>query len=166
MRKSSASCLLLCFCRINMCLFLTNNRTINSNVATKQNIASENRKKITNETKNKNQIRISPCFIQAVLLESSIVLLSGLLNKFVPSRDPKTSEPINLWLKYIDPSLTLLIVIVIAIKAVPVIWSLGHILVEAVPSGINTHQLIQTIMKTIPQIRAVHSVHVWRYEEN
>lgn len=54
-------------------------------------------------------------------------------------------------------------VIIITVKAVPVIWSLGHILVEAVPSGINTHQLIQTIMKTIPQIRAVHSVHVWRY---
>jgi len=54
-------------------------------------------------------------------------------------------------------------VIIIAIKAIPVIWSLGHILVEAVPAGINTRQLIQTIMKTIPQIRAVHSVHVWRY---
>jgi Co/Zn/Cd efflux system component len=54
-------------------------------------------------------------------------------------------------------------VIIIAIKAIPVIWSLGHILVEAVPAGINTHQLIKTIMKTIPQIRAVHSVHVWRY---
>lgn len=54
-------------------------------------------------------------------------------------------------------------VIIIAIKAIPVIWSLGHILVEAVPSGINTRQLIKTIMKTIPQIRAVHSVHVWRF---
>ncbi len=52
-------------------------------------------------------------------------------------------------------------VVIIAIKAIPVIWSLGHILVEAVPAGINTQQLIQTIMK-IPQIRAVHSVHVWR----
>ncbi|CAF3287704.1 unnamed protein product [Rotaria socialis] len=98
----------------------------------------------------------------AVVLESSIVLISGLLNKFVPNRDPITNQPINVWLKYIDPSLTLLMVIIIAIKAIPVIWSLGHILVEAVPSGINTGQLIQTIMKAIPQICAVHSVHVWR----
>jgi Co/Zn/Cd efflux system component len=90
------------------------------------------------------------------------VLISGLLNKFVPHRDRVTGERINVWLKYIDPSLTLLIVVIIAIKAIPVIWSLGHILVEAVPSGINTHQLIQTIMKTIPQIRGVHNVHVWR----
>jgi hypothetical protein len=103
------------------------------------------------------------CFNQAVLLESAIVLLSGLLNKFIPSKNPITGEPVNVWLKYIDPSLTLLMVIIIAVKAIPVVWSLGHILVEAVPSGINTHQLIQTIMKTIPQIRAVHSVHVWRY---
>lgn len=100
---------------------------------------------------------------KAVLLESSIVLISGLLNKFVPSNDPVTKQPINIWLKYIDPSLTLLMVVVIAMKAIPVIWSLGHILVEAVPSGINTRHLIQTIMKTIPQIRAIHSVHVWRY---
>ncbi|CAF0843020.1 unnamed protein product [Rotaria sp. Silwood1] len=98
----------------------------------------------------------------AVVLESSIVLISGLLNKFIPSKDPITNEPVNVWLKYIDPALTLLMVIIIAIKAIPVIWSLGHILVEAVPSGINTRQLIQTIMKTIPQIRGVHSVHVWR----
>lgn len=54
-------------------------------------------------------------------------------------------------------------VVIISVKAIPVIWSLGHILVEAVPSGINTHQLIQTIMKKIPQIRGVHGVHVWRY---
>ncbi|CAF1107308.1 unnamed protein product [Adineta steineri] len=97
----------------------------------------------------------------AVLLESSIVLFSGLLNKFIPSKD-RSGQPVNVWLKYIDPALTLLMVIIIAVKAIPVVWSLGHILVEAVPSGINTRQLIQTIMKTIPQIRAVHSVHVWR----
>ena len=91
------------------------------------------------------------------------MLCSGLLNKFIPNQDKKTGQPINTWTKYIDPTLTLLMVTVIAIKAIPVIWSLGHILVEAVPTGINTHQLIQTIMKTIPQIRGVHSVHVWRY---
>ena len=100
-------------------------------------------------------------FIQAVLLESSIVLLSGLLHTFIPDHDSQ-GQSINQWLQYIDPSLTLVMVIIIAIKAIPVIWSLGHILVEAVPAGINTHQLIKTIMKTIPQIRAVHSVHVWR----
>jgi Co/Zn/Cd efflux system component len=83
------------------------------------------------------------------------------LHTVIPSVDAK-NKPINLWLQYIDPSLTLLMVIIIAVKAIPVIWSLGHILVEAVPSGINTQQLITTIMKTIPQIRAVHSVHVWR----
>lgn len=91
------------------------------------------------------------------------MLCSGLLNKFIPSEDRLTRQPVNIWLKYIDPSLTLLMVIIIAVKAIPVVWSLGHILVEAVPSGIDTRHLIQTIMKTIPQIRAVHSVHVWRY---
>ena len=98
-----------------------------------------------------------------MLLESAIVLCSGLLNKFIPHIDRFTNQPINIWLKYIDPALTLVMVIIIAIKAIPVVWSLGHILVEAVPSGIDTQHLIQTIMKTIPQIRAVHSVHVWRY---
>jgi Co/Zn/Cd efflux system component len=92
-----------------------------------------------------------------------IVLLTGLLNKLIPKKDEITGEILNTWLKYIDPSLTLLMVVIIAVKAIPVIWSLGHILVEAVPSGIDTRHLIQTIMKTIPQIRAVHGVHVWRY---
>ncbi|CAF0759733.1 unnamed protein product [Didymodactylos carnosus] len=97
----------------------------------------------------------------AVLLESLIVLLSGLLNLFVPNKDENKND-INLWLKYVDPSLTLLMVIVIAIKAVPVVWSLGHILVESVPAGIKTEQLMQSILKGIPQIRAVHNFHVWR----
>lgn len=90
------------------------------------------------------------------------MLCSGLLNTFIPHKDHQ-GQHINQWLQYIDPSLTLVMVIIIGIKAAPVIWSLGHILVEAVPSGINTRQLIKQIMKTIPQIRAVHSVHVWRF---
>ena len=89
------------------------------------------------------------------------MLFSGLINTLIPNKDDK-GNPKNLWLKYIDPSLTLVMVVIIVIKAIPVIWSLGHILVEAVPAGINTRQLIQTIMKTIPQVRAVHSVYVWR----
>ena len=104
-------------------------------------------------------------FLQAVLLEALIVLFSGLLNQFIPHKD-KNGDPMNSWLQYIDPSLTLVMVVIIAIKAIPVVWSLGHILVEAVPSGIDTRHLIKTIVKTIPQIRAVHSVHVWRYERS
>ncbi|CAF0899573.1 unnamed protein product [Didymodactylos carnosus] len=97
----------------------------------------------------------------AVLLESLIVLLSGLLNLFFSSKDENKND-INIWLKYVDPSLTLVMVIVIAIKAVPVVWSLGHILIESVPAGIKTEQLMQSILKDIPQIRAVHNFHVWR----
>lgn len=130
---------------------------------------SFNRKKPTRVFLKKNFILcnermdyLSSFSFQAVLLESAIVLCSGLLNKFIPHKDER-DQPINQWLQYIDPSLTLVMVIIIAIKAIPVIWSLGHILVEAVPSGINTRQLIKTIMKTIPQIRGVHSVHVWRF---
>ncbi|CAF1117751.1 unnamed protein product [Didymodactylos carnosus] len=97
-----------------------------------------------------------------VLLESLIALVSGLLNKFVPNHDYHSGKEINLWLKYVDPSLALIMVIIIVCKAVPVVWSLGHILTEAVPAGINTDQLMKTILKDIPQIKSLHNVHVWR----
>ncbi|CAF1642097.1 unnamed protein product, partial [Didymodactylos carnosus] len=94
-------------------------------------------------------------------VESLIVLLSGLLNKFVPNHD-HFGRKINLWLKYLDLSLTLLMVVIIVTRGVPVVWSLSRIMTEAVPDGINTDKLIQTILHDIPEIKALHNLHVWR----
>jgi Co/Zn/Cd efflux system component len=83
--------------------------------------------------------------------------------KFIPHTDPITGEEINLWLKYIDPLLTLIMVVIIAIRAIPVIISLSEILIENVPGGIDTNALMNEIIINIPEIKSIHSLHVWRY---
>jgi Co/Zn/Cd efflux system component len=82
--------------------------------------------------------------------------------KFIPHIDPNTGKEINIWLKYIDPLLTLIMVIIIAIHALPVIFSISKILIENVPNGIDTEQLMNEIITTIPQIKSIHSLHIWR----
>jgi len=82
--------------------------------------------------------------------------------KFIPHTDPNTGEEINIWLKYIDPLLTLIMVIIIAIRALPVIFSISKILIENVPGGIDTQKLMKEIVGTIPAIKSIHSLHIWR----
>ncbi|CAF3622432.1 unnamed protein product [Adineta steineri] len=97
-----------------------------------------------------------------VLLESVIVVSSGLMIKFIPHHDPITGKEINTWLKYIDPLLTLAMVVIIAIRAIPVIFSISKILIESLPGGIDTKVLMEEIVKAQPQIKSIHSLHIWR----
>ena len=97
-----------------------------------------------------------------MLLESLIVISSGLLIKFIPHVDPLTGKEINLWLKYIDPLLTLIMVVIIAVRAVPVISSISTILIENVPGGIDTQVLMADIVTALPSVRSIHSLHIWR----
>jgi cobalt-zinc-cadmium efflux system protein len=85
------------------------------------------------------------------------------LIKFIPHIDPITGKEINVWLKYIDPLLTLIMVVIIAIRALPVIFSISEILIENVPAGIDTQKLMNEIITAIPAIKSIHSLHIWRY---
>jgi Co/Zn/Cd efflux system component len=97
-----------------------------------------------------------------VLLESVIVVSSGLLIKFIPHVDPLTGQEINGWLKYVDPLLTLIMVVIIAVRAVPVISSISSILIENVPGGIDTQALMAEIVVALPAVKGIHSLHIWR----
>ena len=102
-------------------------------------------------------------YIQVVLFESIIVVSSGLLIHFIPHIDPITGKEINTWLKYVDPCLTLIMVVIIAIRAIPVILSISEILIENVPAGIDTEVVMKEIIEAIPAIKSIHSFHIWRY---
>jgi Co/Zn/Cd efflux system component len=85
--------------------------------------------------------------------------------EFIPHIDPETGKEINTWLKYIDPLLTLIMVVVIAIRAFPVIFSISQILIENVPGGIDTQNLMTEIVTAVPAIKSIHSFHIWRYKK-
>lgn len=73
-----------------------------------------------------------------------------------------TGKEINHWLKYIDPLLTLIMVVIIAIRAVPVIFSISGMLIENVPPGIDTQVVMKEILTALPAIKTIHSCHIWR----
>ncbi|CAF1534111.1 unnamed protein product [Rotaria magnacalcarata] len=98
----------------------------------------------------------------AVFLEPIIVIISGLMIHFIPRIDPLTGKEINAWLKYVDPILTLIMVIVVAVHAIPVILSISAVLIENVPDGIDTQKLMNEIVTAVPAIKSIHSFHVWR----
>lgn len=90
------------------------------------------------------------------------MLGSGLLIKYIPHNDPLTGKEINHWLKYVDPVLTLIMVVIIAIRALPVIFSISGILIENVPPGIDTQTVMAEILKALPAIKTIHNFHIWR----
>jgi Co/Zn/Cd efflux system component len=82
----------------------------------------------------------------------------------IPQIDPLTGKEINVWLKYVDPILTLIMVIIVAVHAVPVIFSISAVLIENVPDGIDTQKLMNEIITAVPAIKSIHSFHIWRYK--
>lgn len=53
-------------------------------------------------------------------------------------------------------------VVVIAIRAVPVIFSISQILIESVPNGIDTQVLMNEILTAVPIAKSIHNFHIWR----
>ncbi|NCF43718.1 MAG: cation diffusion facilitator family transporter [Proteobacteria bacterium] len=64
------------------------------------------------------------------------------------------------WL-YADPSLTLIIVVILGRGAYGVLRESAHILLEGVPAGVNLAQIKTTLTDEIKDVDGVHHVHAW-----
>uniref|UniRef100_A0A452V4G8 Solute carrier family 30 member 10 n=1 Tax=Ursus maritimus TaxID=29073 RepID=A0A452V4G8_URSMA len=64
------------------------------------------------------------------------------------------------WQCYIDPSLTIVMVIIILSSAFPLIKETAVILLQMVPKGVNMEELMSKL-SAMPGISSVHEVHVW-----
>ncbi|XP_054569012.1 LOW QUALITY PROTEIN: zinc transporter 10 [Eptesicus fuscus] len=70
-----------------------------------------------------------------------------------------TDVPCN-WQCYIDPSLTIVMVIIILSSAFPLIKETAIILLQMVPKGVNVEELMSKLA-AVPDISSVHEVHIW-----
>ncbi|XP_078505920.1 calcium/manganese antiporter SLC30A10 isoform X1 [Lissotriton helveticus] len=64
------------------------------------------------------------------------------------------------WQCYIDPSLTLVMVIIILSSAFPLIKETATILLQMVPKGVDVQEIGEKI-KIMPGVGSIHEVHVW-----
>lgn len=89
-------------------------------------------------------------------LGSVVVVITAIIFYVQPLR---REDPCN-WQCYIDPSLTVVMVIIILSSAFPLIKETAVILLQMVPKGVNMEELMSQL-STVPGISSVHEVHIW-----
>lgn len=89
-------------------------------------------------------------------LGSVIVVITAIIFYVRPLR---REDPCN-WQCYIDPSLTVVMVVIILSSAFPLIKETAVILLQMVPKGVNMEELMSQL-STVPGISGVHEVHIW-----
>lgn len=72
---------------------------------------------------------------------------------------PLGDAPCN-WQCYIDPSLTIVMVLIILSSAFPLIKETSTILLQMVPKGVDM-QLLTDRLARVPGVSSLHEVHVW-----
>ena len=96
--------------------------------------------------------------VLADALGSIVVIISALLIKFVP-HDPNNARH---WTVYIDPTLSVLIVIIITISAIPLFKETTYILLQTIPRHLEVKQIKSQLLENIPEIYGIHELHIWR----
>ncbi|XP_025847092.2 calcium/manganese antiporter SLC30A10 isoform X1 [Vulpes vulpes] len=89
-------------------------------------------------------------------LGSVVVVITAIIF-YVRPLQPE--DPCN-WQCYIDPSLTIIMVIIILSSAFPLIKETAAILLQMVPKGVNMEELMSKLL-AVPGISSVHEVHIW-----
>ncbi|XP_059944640.1 calcium/manganese antiporter SLC30A10 isoform X2 [Mesoplodon densirostris] len=89
-------------------------------------------------------------------LGSVVVVITAIIFYVLPL---KHEDPCN-WQCYIDPSLTVIMVIIILSSAFPLIKETAAILLQMVPKGVNMEELMSKL-SAVPGISSVHEVHIW-----
>uniref|UniRef100_A0A8C7BK32 Solute carrier family 30 member 10 n=1 Tax=Neovison vison TaxID=452646 RepID=A0A8C7BK32_NEOVI len=87
----------------------------------------------------------------------SVVVVVAAIIFYVRPLPPE--DPCN-WQCYIDPSLTVFMVIIILSSAFPLIKETAAILLQMVPKGLNMEELMSQL-SAVPGISSIHEVHIW-----
>ncbi|KAM8809234.1 calcium/manganese antiporter SLC30A10 [Eudromia elegans] len=90
-------------------------------------------------------------------LGSVVVVVAATIFHVLPL---SADAPCN-WQCYIDPSLTIIMVIIILSSAFPLIKETSVILLQMVPKGVNM-QLLTDSLAHVPGVISLHEVHVWK----
>ncbi|CAF2513762.1 unnamed protein product [Rotaria sp. Silwood2] len=116
------------------------------------------------DTKNKPQKKASMnmhgvfLHVLADALGSVVVIISALIIKFVPHNQEDKKH----WTVYIDPMLSVIIVIIISISTIPLFRDTSAILLQQIPKNLEIHRIKTKLLEAIPEIRSIHELHVWR----
>jgi cation diffusion facilitator family transporter len=113
-----------------------------------------------NKTKKKASMNMHGVFLHVLAdaLGSVVVIISALIIKFVPHELNDKKH----WTVYIDPILSVIIVIIITISTIPLFRDTTLILLQTIPKNLEIHRIKSQLLQTIPDISSIHELHVWR----
>ena len=96
--------------------------------------------------------------VLADALGSVVVIISALIIKFVP-HDP---NDVKHWTVYIDPSLSVIIVIIISISSFRLFRDTAAILLQTIPKHLHVETIQHDLLRSVPEISSIHELHIWR----
>lgn len=68
----------------------------------------------------------------------------------------------GLWTLYVDPSMSIIMVIIILKTSIPLLMETSKILMNSAPQHIQINEIRERLLSTIPEIKNVHELHVWQ----
>ena len=96
--------------------------------------------------------------VLADALGSVVVIISALTIKFVPHGHDDTKH----WTVYIDPLLSVIIIIIITISTIPLFKETSFILLQTIPKHLEIQRIKTQLLEAVPEINGIHELHVWR----
>ena len=106
--------------------------------------------RLLHDTSNNTNIRSAALHVLGDLLGSVAAIVAAVVVMTVG------------WL-YVDPMLTLAIVVILSRGVYGVLQESTHILLEGVPAGVNLAQIKATLTEEIDEVDGVHHVHAWGF---
>lgn len=89
-------------------------------------------------------------------LGSVIVLISGLIVLYVKTE----------WTEYVDPSLSIILVLIILKTSFPLLKESSLILMQTVPTHIKMKEIKDKLVESVPGVLSVHEFHIWQLVGN
>jgi hypothetical protein len=96
--------------------------------------------------------------VLADALGSIVVIISALIIKFVPHDQADRKH----WTVYIDPTLSVIIVVIISISTISLFRETSSILLQTIPKHLEIQPIKSQLLKTVPEITSIHELHIWR----
>lgn len=89
-------------------------------------------------------------------LGSVIVMISALIILFEDGK----------WVLYVDPAMSVLLVLIILKTSVPLLKESAMILMQTVPTHIKIQEIQERLVERIPGVLGVHEFHIWQLAGN
>ncbi|EDV28852.1 uncharacterized protein TRIADDRAFT_20152 [Trichoplax adhaerens] len=117
----------------------------------------DNNKKAT-QLQSSTQMNMRGVYLHVLgdTLGSVIVVISGLMIYFIEEN----------WVIYIDPGMSILMVIIIMKTTIPLLKESSLILLQTVPTHINVEEVQERLLDTINGVLSIHEFHVWQLAGN